>query len=131
MGASVCVCTWVPEIELALQVLESSLEVHRTDHVTLAPLPADSNSYLEFIDRECTRRCFWLIHIMALINNICTRKPIWPRMAELADLIRLPTNETTFESAILWSSVSECPSLLLLLNCGYLFWATSLHACLC
>ena len=109
--ASVCVRAWVSEIELALQVLEGSLEVHRSDNAA-PPSPTDSDALMEFIDRECTRRCFWLIQIMAWISNIYTRKPIRPRMAELADLVRLPIDETTFELAVLSSSASECRFLL-------------------
>ncbi|KAJ8495229.1 hypothetical protein ONZ51_g1801 [Trametes cubensis] len=92
--------------ELALQVLEGSLEVHRSDNAA-PPSPTDSDALMEFIDRECTRRCFWLIQIMAWISNIYTRKPIRPRMAELADLVRLPIDETTFELAVLSSSATS------------------------
>ncbi|OJT01894.1 hypothetical protein TRAPUB_7671 [Trametes pubescens] len=44
---------------------------------------------------------------MAWISNIYTRKPIRPRMAELAELVRLPIDETTFELAMLSSSASK------------------------
>ncbi|KAI0352304.1 hypothetical protein OH77DRAFT_1485643, partial [Trametes cingulata] len=92
--------------ELALQVLEGSLEVHRSDNAA-PPSPTDSEALIDFIDRECTRRCFWLIQSMAWISNIYTRKPIRPRMAELADLVRLPIDETTFELAVLSSSATS------------------------
>ncbi|KAI8996568.1 hypothetical protein BD414DRAFT_455429 [Trametes punicea] len=92
--------------ELALQVLEGSLEVHRSDS-TAPPSPTDSDTLIEFIDRECTRRCFWLIQTMGWISNIYTRKPILPRMTELADQVRLPIDETTFELAVLSSSATS------------------------
>ncbi|KAI0641962.1 hypothetical protein C8Q79DRAFT_918638 [Trametes meyenii] len=92
--------------ELALQVLEGSLGVHRLDD-TAPPSPTNSEALIQFIDRECTRRCFWLIQSMAWISNIYTRKPIRPRMAELADLVRLPIDETTFELAVLSSSATS------------------------
>lgn len=87
-------------------MLEGSLEVHHSDNAT-PPSPTNSEALIDFIDRECTRRCFWLIQIMAWISNIYTRKPIRPRMAELAELVRLPIDETTFELAMLSSSASE------------------------
>ncbi|KAH9846042.1 hypothetical protein C2E23DRAFT_908072 [Lenzites betulinus] len=92
--------------ELALQVLEDGLQVHHSDN-TAPPSPTNSEALIEFIDRECTRRCFWLIQSMGWISNIYTRKPILPRMAELADLVRLPIDETTFELAVLSSSATS------------------------
>ncbi|OSD03104.1 hypothetical protein PYCCODRAFT_1410100 [Trametes coccinea BRFM310] len=92
--------------ELALQVLEGSLEVHQSDN-TAPPSPTDADALIEFIERECTRRCFWLIQTLAWISYIYTRKPILPRMFELADLVRLPIDETTFELAVLSSSATS------------------------
>lgn len=63
---------------------------------------------MHFIDRECARRCFWLIQLMAWISHIYTHRGVRPRMAELANLVRLPIDETTFELASLSTSASEC-----------------------
>ncbi|OBZ73774.1 hypothetical protein A0H81_06057 [Grifola frondosa] len=92
--------------ELALQVLEESLEVHKPD----TPLLSATNtpdSLNTFIQRECTRRCFWLIQTLAWITRIYTLKPVRPRSIELAELVRLPIDETTFELAVLSNSATS------------------------
>ncbi|CDO73284.1 hypothetical protein BN946_scf185008.g46 [Trametes cinnabarina] len=94
------------DAELALQVLEGSLEAHLADNAA-PPSPTDADGLIRFIEGECTRRCFWLIQTLAWISNIYTRKPILPRMAELADVVRLPIDETTFELAVLSSSATS------------------------
>lgn len=91
--------------ELALQVLEGSLEVQRPDNST-PPSPTDSGALMKFIDRECTRRCFWLILLMEWISYIYTHRDVRPRMAELADVVRLPIDETTFELASVTNSAT-------------------------
>ncbi|PIL24975.1 transcription factor [Ganoderma sinense ZZ0214-1] len=91
--------------ELALQVLEGSLEVQQPDNST-PPSPTDSSALMKFIDRECTRRCFWLILHMEWISYIYTHRDVRPRMAELADLVRLPIDETTFELASVTNSAT-------------------------
>ena len=60
-----------------------------------------------FIERECTRRCFWLVQLMAWVSHIYTHREVKPRMVQLADVVRLPIDETTFELASLSSSASE------------------------
>ncbi|KAI0741923.1 hypothetical protein C8Q80DRAFT_1110511 [Daedaleopsis nitida] len=92
--------------ELALQVLEGSLEVQRADNAA-PPSPSHTDGVMHFIDRECTRRCFWLIQLMAWISNIYTHRGVPPRMAELADVVRLPIDETTFDLASLSSSATS------------------------
>ena len=59
------------------------------------------------IERECTRRCFWLIQCMSWISGIYIYKPMRPRSLELTEKIRLPIDETTFDLAAHWSSASE------------------------
>lgn len=88
-------------------MLEGSLEVQRADNAA-PPSPSHTDGVMHFIDRECTRRCFWLIQLIAWISNIYTHKGVPPRMAELADEVRLPIDETTFDLASLSSSASKC-----------------------
>ncbi|TBU43512.1 hypothetical protein BD309DRAFT_864118 [Dichomitus squalens] len=92
--------------ELALQVLEGSLEVDRPDN-SAPPSPTDPGALMDFVDRECTRRCFWLIQLMAWISNIYTHRDVRPRMVELADVVRLPIDETTFELTSVTSSATS------------------------
>ena len=63
---------------------------------------------MHFIDRECTRRCLWLVELMAWISNIYTHRSVSPRLGELADVVRLPIDETTFELSSLTVSASTC-----------------------
>ena len=88
-------------------MLEGSLEVQRPDE-TVPPSPNDSEGILRFIDRECTRRCFWLIQTMEWISDIYTHRGVKPRMVELADVVRLPIDEAIFELTSLTSSASGC-----------------------
>ncbi|KAI0760825.1 hypothetical protein C8Q74DRAFT_1208215, partial [Fomes fomentarius] len=84
--------------ELAVQVLEGSLKVQRHDNGA-PPSPSESEGAMLFIERESTWRCFWLVQLIAWVSQIYTRREIRPRMVELADLVRLPIDETTFELA--------------------------------
>ena len=63
---------------------------------------------MNFIGRECTRRCFWLIELMVWISNIYTHRDVRPRMVELADVVRLPIDEITFELTSVTSLASTC-----------------------
>ncbi|KAI0731167.1 hypothetical protein C8Q76DRAFT_612938 [Earliella scabrosa] len=92
--------------DLAVQVLEGSLEVHRPDS-SAPPSPSDSDGVMLFIERECTRRCFWLVQLMAWVSHIYTHREVKPRMVQLADVVRLPIDETTFELASLSSSATS------------------------
>ncbi|RDX54253.1 hypothetical protein OH76DRAFT_1398573 [Lentinus brumalis] len=92
--------------ELALQVLEGSLHVDRPDD-SVPSSPSDPDAVMHFIDRECARRCFWLIQLMAWISHIYTHRGVRPRMAELANIVRLPIDETTFELASLTTSATS------------------------
>ena len=96
--------------ELAIQVLEGSLEVQRVDE-TVPPSPTDPEGILHFIERECVRRCFWFIQTMEWISNIYTHRGMKPRMVELADVVRLPIDEAIFELTSLANTASECSSL--------------------
>ena len=71
------------------------------------PSPTDSGALMKFIDRECIRRCFWLILLMEWISYIYTHRDVRPRMAELADVVRLPIDEMTFELASVTNSASK------------------------
>ncbi|KAH9935930.1 uncharacterized protein BXZ73DRAFT_89421 [Epithele typhae] len=91
--------------ELAFQVLEGSLQVDKADN-SVPPAPNDQEGILRFIDRECTRRCFWLILTITWISNIYTRRGVRPRMSELADVVRLPIDEAIFELTSLTSAAT-------------------------
>ncbi len=94
-----------PTADLALRLLEESLEVHKPDdEVQHTPSSPSVDFYIE---RECARRCFWLIQVMGWINGIYTYRPMRPRSVQLMESIRLPVDETTFELAAHWSSASE------------------------
>ena len=79
------------------------------------------------IERECTRRCFWLIQCMSWISGIYIYKPMRPRSLELTKKIRLPIDETTFDLAAHWSSASES-RLRLLRRAPLLTWCMQLSS---
>ncbi|EMD39062.1 hypothetical protein CERSUDRAFT_112754 [Gelatoporia subvermispora B] len=84
--------------DLALQVLEESLEVNQLDSVVVARTHGSDTNIL--IERECTRRCFWLVQLMSWINGIYTYKPLRPRSVELMRQVPLPVDETSFELTV-------------------------------
>ena len=87
-------------IDLALKILEESLDVSRADEPSLTTPPLSPGSRTLCIERECTRRCFWLIQVMCWINGIYTFRPMRPRSVDLMRRVRLPADETSFELAV-------------------------------
>lgn len=85
--------------DLALQILEESLYIEKPDHEILSP-PLSPGSRTLCIERECTRRCFWLIQCMGWINGIYTYRPLRPRSVEMMRQVRLPSDETSFELVV-------------------------------
>ncbi|KAI0072684.1 hypothetical protein K474DRAFT_1775273 [Panus rudis PR-1116 ss-1] len=83
--------------DLALRILEESLDVAAPDNATSSP-PGPSRAY--HIERESIRRCFWLVQLMSWINGIYTFRPMRPRSVELMRQVRLPCDETSFELAV-------------------------------
>ena len=83
--------------DVAMKVLEDAQDLQKThDPELLATLQGvELTQYL--IDRECTRRCFWLIQCMGWINGIYTYKPMRPRSVELMKVVPLPMEENSFE----------------------------------
>lgn len=83
--------------DLALKVLEDALDVHRVDSQSPTPglSPIEARQYN--IERECTRRCFWLIQSMEWVNGIYTYRQMRPRSVELARILPLPVDENSFE----------------------------------
>ncbi|TCD60647.1 hypothetical protein EIP91_009734 [Steccherinum ochraceum] len=86
--------------DLALKIMEESLDVSRADEPSLTTPPLSSGARTLCIERECTRRCFWLIQLMSWINGIYTFRPLRPRSVELMRHVRLPVDETSFELAV-------------------------------
>lgn len=93
-------------LDIALQLLEEGLDVHKPDSPNTAQA-ATSETLNRLIDRECTRRCFWLVQAMEWINTIYTYKPIRESSLKLIPHVRLPIDETNFELAVNKAS-GEC-----------------------
>ena len=83
--------------DLALTVLEDALEVHKGDSQSFLTTLSVIEARQYTIERECTRRCFWLIQSMHWINGIYTYRPMRPRCVELMKIIPLPVDEDSFE----------------------------------
>ncbi|GBE86576.1 hypothetical protein SCP_0904550 [Sparassis crispa] len=88
--------------DLALQLLEESLSVHKPDEPINSALSqsASSDSLNVYIERECTRRCFWMIQCMDWVSGIYIYRPMRPRNVELMHYVRLPIDETNFELTV-------------------------------
>ncbi|THH27475.1 hypothetical protein EUX98_g6726 [Antrodiella citrinella] len=86
--------------DLALKIMEESLDVSRADELSLTTPPLSPGARTACIERECTRRCFWLVQVMSWINGIYTFRPLRPRSVELMRHVRLPVDETSFELAV-------------------------------
>lgn len=84
-------------LDLAYQVLEDALRVDEpSDPAFLATLDP-VKARLFNIERECTRRCFWLIQTMNWINGIYTYRHMRPRSVEIMKVLPLPVDENSFE----------------------------------
>ncbi|KAA1468853.1 hypothetical protein DENSPDRAFT_878458 [Dentipellis sp. KUC8613] len=89
--------------ELALKILEEDLHVHSQNNPVLTPVPTPDLIFTA-IDRECTRRAFWLIRFLSITSNMYYD---WPMPQKAVDLtVRLPVDETSFELAV-HSTLSE------------------------
>ncbi|TFY61258.1 hypothetical protein EVG20_g7129 [Dentipellis fragilis] len=89
--------------ELALKILEEDLHVHEQNNPVLTPVPTPDLIFTA-IDRECTRRAFWLIRFLSITSNMYYD---WPMPQKAVDLtVRLPVDETSFELAV-HSTLSE------------------------
>ena len=91
-----------------MQFLEGTLQVTQPDEVLAASVPA-GNMRDFTVERECVRRCFWVVQTMFLINGIYTYRPLRPRTVELVRKIRLPVDENSFELARITSQPGEPP----------------------
>ncbi|KAF7794476.1 hypothetical protein EIP86_005610 [Pleurotus ostreatoroseus] len=84
--------------DLAMQFLEGTLQITQPDAALAAGVaPARLRDYT--VERECVRRCFWLVQTMCWINGIYTFRPLRPRSVELVRAVRLPAEEAGFELA--------------------------------
>ena len=93
-----------------MQFLEGTLQVTQPDEALAVNVPA-ANMRDFTVERECVRRCFWLVQVMFFINGIYTYRPLRPRTVELVRKVRLPVDENSFELARITSQPGEqiCP----------------------
>ncbi|KAI0924578.1 hypothetical protein AcW2_005430 [Taiwanofungus camphoratus] len=92
--------------DIAMTILENDLEVHKPDD-RLHRNSASLDYHDTYVERECTRRCFWFIQCMSWINGIYTYKPMRPRSVELMPYVRLPIDETNFELTVYSNSATS------------------------
>jgi Fungal specific transcription factor domain len=79
--------------EVAITILFETLQVHKPDPPSPTP-----KGFTAFIERECVRRCFWLIFVADVICTAATRNP--KRFPSDNIPIQLPIDETGFEFGI-------------------------------
>ena len=61
-------------------------------------------------DRECARRCYWIIYFLHVLSTACTRNV--RRFSAEGMLMRLPVDETSFELGIQSQSPGKHPRLI-------------------
>lgn len=85
-----------PSIDLASKILHEDLQIQKPDPVmSSTPSPEELHDSLE---RECMRRCFWIIYFTDVLCTACTRRP--SRFPSDDISIRLPVDETSFQLGV-------------------------------
>ncbi|EJD07627.1 uncharacterized protein FOMMEDRAFT_164553 [Fomitiporia mediterranea MF3/22] len=85
--------------EIALRVLHS-LHTVDTSHPSVESTTVSLNEqFARNVQRECSQRTFWLVHLVELLGAVFTRRPTMYNEDDLAG-VRLPCDEASFELAL-------------------------------
>ena len=92
--------------DIAAKILFETLDIASPESPPLSPKPTiqDLNRMTE---RECARRCYWIIYFLHVLSTACTRNV--RRFSTENLLMRLPVDETSFELAIQSQTPGEIP----------------------
>lgn len=83
--------------DIAAGILFGALEIASPESPPLSPAPT-IQEMTRMTERECARRCYWIIRFLHILSATCTRN-IRKSSAENV-LTRLPVDETSFELGI-------------------------------
>lgn len=83
--------------DIAAKILFETLDIASPESPTLSPKPT-IQELNHMTERECARRCYWIIYFLHVLSTACTRNV--RRFSTEGMLMRLPVDETSFELAI-------------------------------
>lgn len=83
--------------DIATKILFETLDIASPESPPLSPKPT-IQEMTHMTDRECARRCYWIIYFLHVLSTACTRNV--RRFSAENMLMRLPVDETSFELGI-------------------------------
>jgi hypothetical protein len=83
--------------DIAAKILFEALDIASPKSPPLSPKPT-VEEMSRMTERECARRCYWIIYFLHFISTACTRNV--RRFSADGMLMRLPVDETSFELGI-------------------------------
>ncbi|KAF9785169.1 hypothetical protein BJ322DRAFT_1061677 [Thelephora terrestris] len=84
-------------LDLAAKILFEELDIASPESPPLSPKPT-IEEMSRMTERECARRCYWIIYFLHVISTACTRNV--RRFSTEGMLMRLPVDESSFELGI-------------------------------
>jgi len=95
--------------DIATKILFETLDIASPESPPLSPKPT-IQEMTRMTDRECARRCYWIIYFLHVLSTACTRNV--RRFSAENMLMRLPVDETSFELGIQSQTPGRLPSLI-------------------
>ena len=83
--------------DIASKILFETLDIASPESPPLSPKPS-IQEMTRMTDRECARRCYWIVYFLHVLSTACTRNV--RRFSAENMLMRLPVDETSFELGI-------------------------------
>ena len=83
--------------DIATKILFETLDIASPESPPLSPKPT-IQELNRMTDRECARRCYWVIYFLHVLSTVCTRNV--RQFSGENMLTRLPVDETSFELRI-------------------------------
>lgn len=83
--------------DIATKILFETLDIASPESPPLSPKPT-IQEMARMTDRECARRCYWIVYFLHVLSTACTRNV--RRFSAENMLMRLPVDETSFELGI-------------------------------
>ena len=107
--------------DIASKILFETLDIASPESPPLSPKPTIEEMN-RMTDRECARRCYWIIYFLHVLSTACTRNV--RRFSAEGMLMRLPVDETSFELGIQSQSPGKHPRLIENLDLMCLLFST-------
>ena len=95
--------------DTATKILFETLDIASPESPPLSPKPTVLEM-TRMTDRECARRCYWIIYFLHVTSAACTRNA--GRFSADNTFMRLPVDETSFELGIQSQTPGRIPFLI-------------------